>query len=151
MEIRLLSFSYKKAGIVFLVVAVLLTILYFSFNFRFSVPVFAVFSSFLEIKYFTVFKTNFADELIMLLFLSGFFFVIFSEEKVENAVYKEFRVKAFIQSVKYYGAFLLLSILFIYGNGFISLLVLNMFTLFIFYLLIFYRLKYRYIKNRKKL
>jgi hypothetical protein len=143
MNSKLLDYKFKVTGIVMLLAATALTIFYFTMNFRFSIPVFAVFSSFLETKFFTVFTTNFADELILLLFLFGFYLVAFSKEKNEKEFYQQLRVDAFIQAVKYSAAFLLFSILFIYGNGFITMLVINMYAIFVFYLVIFYRLRHK--------
>ena len=95
----LLSYKFKLPGILLVLAGAVLTFFYFGFDFRFEMPVLAVFSSFMESRFFTTFRTNFADELIMLLFLSGLFMLSFSAEKHEPDSYKSLRIKALIKTV----------------------------------------------------
>lgn len=139
----LLPFPWKFAGILLILTGIVLSILYLWFDFRFTIPVFAVFSSFMETKMFSAFKTNFADELIMLVFVSGFGLIVLSKEKEEfeylNSIRSGAMVKAFIAN----NFLLLFSILFVYGSGFIAILVLNLFSFAVFYLYFFYSLRKR--------
>jgi hypothetical protein len=137
----LLPFKFKVAGISLIGTGVLLTVGYFWFDFRIMLPVFAVVSSFLEIKMFAIFKNNVADELILLLFLAGFYFVMFSKEKIESEELNSFRCKALVKAVISNNIFLLFSFLFIFGSGFIAIIVLNLFSLPFFYLFFFSLLK----------
>jgi len=95
----------------------------------------------METKMFETFTTNFADELIMILFVCGFGFIVFSKEKVEYQNLNYVRYKAIARAAVANNIFLLFSILFVYGSGFIAVLVLNLFSFSVFYLLIFYLLK----------
>jgi len=113
-------------------------VFYVFFDFSFKVPVFAVYSSFLATKYFTTFKTNFFDELTLLLLISGLALVVFSKEKNETEGLGLVRSKAMTRALIANSIFLFLSVLFIYGSGFIAILAVNIISPFIFYLLFFY-------------
>jgi len=63
MKKLLLPYYFKLIGIFLLVTGIALAIFYIWFDFRFTIPVFAVYSVFLETKIFETFRTNFADEL----------------------------------------------------------------------------------------
>ena len=120
-----------------------LGVLYNWFDFRFSMPVFAIYSSFLKTKMFETFRTNFADELILLLLIAGLGLIVFSKEKMEFEHFDSARTKALVRAVILNNIFLLFSILFVYGSGFIAILVLNLFSLSLFYLFFFYLLKHK--------
>ena len=137
MSTYLLSYRFKIAGWLLILSAAVLTIVYSSFNFKISLPILAIYSSYLETKFFTTFTTNFADELILLLYLSGFFFVVFSKTKHESANVWVLRTTALFKAVFYNTLFLAFSILFIYGNGFVFVLIINLISTFIFYLCFF--------------
>lgn len=141
MKILLLPFPFKLAGIFLAIGGLVSAVLYVWFDFRFSIPVFAVFSSFVETKVFATFRTNFADELTMLLLVAGLGLIVFSKEKNENENLTLVRTKAIANAGIANTFFLLFSILFVYGSGFIAILVINLFSFFIFYLAIFYFLK----------
>lgn len=134
----LLSNRWKPAGIFLVSMGVVLTIIFFWFDFRFKIPVFAVYSVFLETKMFVSFQTNFADELIMLLLISGLGLLIFSKEKTEDESLDQLRLIAFAKALIANIVLLLFSVLFIYGSGFIAMLVINIPSFFVFYLFFFY-------------
>jgi hypothetical protein len=118
-------------------------IIFIFFDFKFKIPVFAVYSSFLETNFFTSFKTNFSDELTLLLFISGLALIVFSQEKKETEYLDSLRLNAFFRALIANTFFLLLSVLFVYGSGFIAILIVNIFSFFIFYLFFFYLQKKR--------
>lgn len=134
----LLSFRWKLVGILLAILGIVLSIAYFWFDFRFKIPVFAVYSAFLETKMLVVFRTNFADELIMLLLISGPGLIIFSKEKNEVEGLDQFRLIAFAKALIANIVLLLFSVLFIYGSGFMAILVINILSFFVFYLFFFY-------------
>jgi len=113
-------------------------VIYIFLDYKLKLPVFAVYSSFLTTKYFTSFKTNFLDELTLLLLISGLALIVFTKERNETEGLDSFRLRAFIRALITNTIFLLLSVIFVYGSGFIAILVVNIFSLFIFYLLFFY-------------
>jgi hypothetical protein len=137
----LLPYRWKLLGISLTVIGMVLAIVFFSLDFRLKIPVFAVYSSFLEAKMFVTFQTNFADEIIMILLLCGLGLIIFSKEKTEYEGYDLIRLKALAKAVLVNICFLLFAVLFIYGSGFIAILVINIFSLFLLYLLFFYKAK----------
>jgi len=139
----LLPFQFKIGGWILIVAGIILTIIYASTNLRISMPVLAVYSSYMEAKLFTIFTTNFAEELIMLLYVCGFLLVTFSRCCNEQESDNELRLIAIFKALIYNTIFLAFSILFIYGNGFMLVLVLNLFSTFIFYVLLFAWLKYK--------
>jgi hypothetical protein len=137
----LLPYRWKLLGISLTVIGMVLAIVFFSLDFRLKIPVFAVYSSFLEAKMFVTFQTNFADEIIMILLLCGLGLIIFSKEKTEYEGYDLIRLKALAKAVLVNICFLLFAVLFIYGSGFIAILVINIFSLSLLYLLFFYKAK----------
>jgi len=144
----LLSYRWKIPGYILLVCAGILAILYFKFNFRFEMPVIALISAYKETRLFSVFSTNFADETIMLAFLSGLALIAFSREKKEQNIYKKLRINALITTAQVSTAILLLSILFIYGSAFMAIVVLNLFLPLVLYLIIFNVKKFTTSKNK---
>lgn len=143
----LLPYRWKYLGLGLTLVGSFLAILYYFFDFRFIIPVFAVHSSFLETKMFAIISTNFADELIMLLLLSGLGLLTFTREKTEYEYLEAIRLKASAKALLTNLGFLFLSVLFIYGNGFITVLVINLLSFPLLFLLFFLVLKSRAKKN----
>jgi len=139
----LLSYKFKLPGLIMIFAGTVFTFFYFAFDFRFELPVLAIFSSFMETRFFTTFRTNFADELIMLLFLSGLLLLAFSADKYEPDSYNLLRIKALIKTVVADSIFVILSLLFVYGSGFLAVAIINFFLPFILYLVIFNILKKR--------
>lgn len=139
--VTLLPHKFKIPGIILVVAGLILATLYFVFNFRFELPVLAVFSSYMKTNYFTTFKTNFTDESILILLLLGFSLWVFSREKQESNAMVILRVKALKRAVLTDIGILLFTVIFIYGSGFVALVLLNMFLPFVLYLSYFYYLK----------
>jgi hypothetical protein len=141
MKNLLLPYPWKFLGLILIMTGTALGIFYIWFDFRFTMPVFAVFSSFLETKMFVTFTTNFADELTLLFLITGMGLIVFSKEKTETEDINTYRLKALANASISNTIFLIFSILFVYGSGFIAILVFNLFSLFLFYLCFFYFLK----------
>ena len=145
------SSKYKNPGIMLLIAALILTIYYFLFNFRFSFPVFAVISSYSETKFFWTFSTNFADELILILFTAGFTLTILSREKTEYKEYKLIRRKAIYFTIMAEIVYLIFIILFSFGSAFIALVILNLCLPFVLYLVFFNTMKLKVLRMKQKL
>ncbi|MBW6492614.1 MAG: hypothetical protein K0B15_15620 [Lentimicrobium sp.] len=137
----LLSYRWKLPGILLSFCGAILAVLFSWFDFRLKIPVFAIYSAFFEKKMFVTFQTNFADELIILTLLTGLTLITFSKEKNEPEGLDLIRLKAMLRAVMANTALLLFSVLFIYGSGFIAVLVINIFSFFVFYLIFFYSMK----------
>jgi hypothetical protein len=136
-----LPYYFKIFGIVLLLAGIAMAIFYIWFDFRFTIPVFAVYSVFFETKIFEVFRTNFADELTLLVLICGLGLIVFSKQKNEWAGLDFIRFKALSLAVIANTVFLLLSVIFVYGSGFMGILVINVISLFVFYLIIFLLIK----------
>jgi hypothetical protein len=141
MKNLLLPYYFKLIGIFLLVTGIALAIFYIWFDFRFTIPVFAVYSVFLETKIFETFRTNFADELTLLFLICGLGMIVFSRQKTEFAGLDLIRFKALSLAVITNTVFLLLSVIFVYGSGFMGILVINVISLFVFYLTFFFFIK----------
>lgn len=140
-----LHYYFRLAGIILVTAGIILGLAYLLFRFNITIPVFAVASAYLEAKFFTTFRTNVSEELIMLSLLAGLFFIAFSKDKNGQNPDELQRSKAFINAVFYNTLFLAFSIIFLYGQIFLAILALNMISLFVLYL-IFYRI----FKHREK-
>ena len=111
----------------------------------FEVKVFAVYSTFLQTKYFSVITNNISEELAGLSILLGLFFLAFSKEKIETNNLLEIRLRSLFYSNFISIIFLGLSFLFIFGLSFVHILILNMYISLILFIIIF---KYELYKNR---
>ncbi len=108
-----------------------------------TVPVFSVYSTFLETKTFHIITNNISEEIVALLLLIGLLLLNFSKEKSEDELVSSFRYKALFYSVLINSLFLILCTLFIYGFAFVSILMFNMFSQLMIYQIIFRFLIYR--------
>ncbi len=133
----LLPFKYKMPGYILIFIGMILSILFFTINFRFQIPVLVLVSSYMETRFFTIFNTNFADELIFISLLTGFSLVVFSREKNEKDFYNSLRLRALVKTVITNTVFMIFSVLFIFGSAFMGIIVLNIFLPFIVYLVFF--------------
>lgn len=133
----LLPNRFRMPGIILTGAGLVLAFLYFAFDMRFKMPVFAVVSSFIKTRFFTGFTTNFADELVILVLLAGLTLIAFTREKDECAGYKALRYKALMAALLADSLFLFLTVLFIYGGGFIAIAILNIFLPLVLYILFF--------------
>ena len=134
----LLPHFYKTIGILLLLLGIVFCVLYLKFDFNYTTSVFAVISIYLDNRFFTITKTNIIDEITLMLFVVGFALIVFSKEKKEAEYLNAFREKALVKAVLVNTFLMLFSIFFIYGGGFLGVLVFNVFSVFIFYLVFFY-------------
>jgi hypothetical protein len=135
--------TLKKIGWLLVAAGLALGVVYFIFDFRVSLPVFAIVSVFFDTKLFATFQTNVADELIMISLLTGLMLVAFSREKEESTRIERIREQAMLRAALYNGLFLLVVTLFFYGQAFIAALLVNMCSLFVIHIAIFSYLKKR--------
>lgn len=117
-------------------------VIYGFFDFRFKIPVFAVFSYFVEPKFLTVFQTNFSEEVILFLLITGLNLIIFSKEKNETGELDIVRLKAFARAMITNAAIQLFAVLFVYGAGFAALMVFNLLSVNFLYLIFFYGMRW---------
>jgi amino acid transporter len=133
----MLSYKFRLPGFILIAAGIIMTILFFTIDFRIEIPVLAIVSSYMETKFFAIFKTNFADELIILTLLAGLSLVAFSEEKDENEMHPLLRSRAFAKTALINTVFMAISVIFIYGTGFMSVMIADIFLPFVIYLVVF--------------
>ena len=134
----LLPYYYKAIGVILVLIAIVFSVLYLKFDLNYTIPVFAIVSIYLETKFFVISQSNFIDEITLILFVLGFGLIVFSKEKNEFEFLCVLREKALVRATIVNAFIMLFSIIFIYGGGFLGILVLNLFSVFIFYLFFFY-------------
>jgi hypothetical protein len=130
----MLPHQLKVPGWLLVAAGTISSIFYLTMDFRIEAPVFAIISYYLEPKFLVSFSTNIADELIMLCLLGGFFLVVFSKDNQEENDSLSLKGRALFKALFYNCIFLFFSILFIYGQAFMLVLVLNMFSVLLLYL-----------------
>jgi len=136
----LLPRSFRLLGFIFTGTGVILLVLRFYYGIKpelLNSNVFAIFSSYLESKYFEVTKNQLIEEIGGLFLLLGLFMITFSKEINEDEIIKNIRLKAFFITAYLNTLFLILSLLFTFGFGFVYMMVLNLVLWFIIYLISF--------------
>lgn len=138
----LLPNKFKKIGWFILIPATLmgiaLTVMNFE-TFQINTSVFAIYSDeFLgKTQYFTFIKTDILNTLVGVLFIVGGIMVGFSREKIEDEYISNLRLYSLLWAVLVNYILLLFMFLFIYGMGFLSVMVYNMFTTLIIFIVKF--------------
>ncbi len=150
--IYLLPNKFNIIGVLLFVVGIIITIIRFYFGVKpdwLDIKVFAVYSSFLQTKYFTFITNNILEELSGLILLVGLVFIAFSKEKTENEIIEQIRIRSFFYSVYINILFTVFAFIFIFGLGFVYYLVLNMFVFLLLFIFIF-RYNIYYYKKIKR-
>lgn len=143
---------FRWIGGVLAFLGALLTYLRFILHFDPKIlecKVFAIYSAYFKTRYFAVIENNITEELCGVLLLSGLFLIAFSKGKIEKPAYMEIRFRALAWSIIASTVIVLLSFIFIYGTGFIGVLVLNIFLPLIIYNVLFFVLLYRFESKQK--
>jgi len=146
----LLPHKFKFVGIVIFIIGMIGAYLRFYLGIKptvLNVSVFAVYSSFLDTKTFSVITNNISDEIIGLLLSLGLIFINFSKETFEDEIVNSLRLRSFYYSVLTNTIIMIFSILFIYGFAFLNVLIINLFSQLMLYQLFF---KLSLILNYKK-
>ncbi len=144
----MISYRFKIPGLILVLVGFALAIVYTFHKMDWSVPVFAVQSSYLSTRYFTVIETNIFEEAILLCFFLGFLMTAFSKDKDEREEFTKLRGEAWQKAVLVNLLILIFGTLFIYGTGYVSLLVFNLVSVFVFFHLFYYARKRKYKRER---
>ena len=117
----------------------------------FNIKVFAVYSKYFETNYFKVIDNHVSEEVTALLLLVGLFFISLTKEKIENAIISALRYKSLILTFYINTSFVALSFLFVFGFGFINILIINVFSPFIIYIILFKYFLYKGLKTENKM
>ena len=99
-----------------------------------------------ETTYFQFIKTDITQTLVGVLFLIGGLLVSFSKEKIEDEYIAKLRLSSLLWAVGVNYILLLLCFVFVYGTGFLTVMVYNMFTVLIIFII---RFNYLLLKNAK--
>ena len=136
----LLPRKFRTLGFIFIGVGLILGIFRFYFGLKpdfLHQKVFAFLSLYLEPLYFKIIKNQLLEEIAGLFLLVGLFLTAFTREKKENPQYNSLRLKSFFISTYLDFAFLLASILFAFGIGFIYMMIIHMFLYLLIYIISF--------------
>ncbi len=143
----LLPYGWRWPGVILLLAGLAGAVAYLATDLVITLPMPAIYSSFLETHIFRILPTNITDETILILLLSGCFLLCFSREKEEREEWRSVRLKALVFTLRINTAIMVSSILFIYGTGFVAVLAVNLFSPFLLYLVLFRLLKMRALKK----
>jgi len=156
METRfLLPNKFKLIGWIILVISVILG-LFHLFYLKGSEL------KFLDVKMFTVYSQNFLSSssvifgldkvnltgtIIGILFIFGAVMVAFAKEKNEDEFIRKIRLESFLWATYINYAILIFCFLFLYGTGFLYVMIFNMFTVIILFIVRFNFMLYRSTKQ----
>jgi hypothetical protein len=144
----MVSYKYKFLGVGLLLAGLALLVLNYYHRMKAVMPVFAVQSSYIKTTYLTVIKTNVIEEIIMLCLLGGLLLIVFSYEKKEQIEFINLRNESWRIAIIINSAILVFSVLFIYGKGFLAILILNMYSTPIIYYIVFHIKKTGKLQNQ---
>jgi len=136
----LLPRGFRPVGIVFALAGVILLLIRFYYGVKpelFNIKVFAVFSSYLESKYFEVVRNQMIEEFGGILLLTGLFLTAFSREREEEKWMDPLRLRSFFITAYINIVFLILAILFTFGFGFVYMIILNLLLWLVIYIITF--------------
>lgn len=138
----LLPHKFKKVGWLMLIPSTILGLLVISNNFEphfLKLPVFVLYMDRItgEDVYFSIIETNIANELVGILFLMSAMLVSFSKAKNEDEYITKIRLESLVWATYANYAILLLALILVFGFGFLTFMVINMFTLLILFIIKF--------------
>lgn len=141
----LLPQKYKKIGWLFLIPAAVLGLFTIFTNFEpefLKLPMLTIFSdgaimSNEESTYFSVIRTNVANEIAGILFLLSAMVVAFSEAKSEDEFIAKIRMESLVWSTYIHFGILLFGMLFLFDLEFFTFMIFNMFTLLVVFIIKF--------------
>jgi len=108
-----------------------------------DIPVFAIYSAYVEKTIFGMTYTNLADEMALVLPLVGLAFIAFSKQRKETLEIEIIRKKALVVALVINTGLLIILNLLVFGTGFIAILLVNLFSQLVIYLLVFQILLFR--------
>ena len=127
-------------GVIFFTIGVILLILKYKFNYKpefLNLKVFAIYSFYIEAKTFEMITHQMIADIAGIFLLTGLFILSFTKEKNESEAIDSLRLKAFILAAYVNLIYLLSSILFFFGFGFVGAITLYSIIWIAVYFLIF--------------
>lgn len=138
----LFSHKFKIAGLILLLPALALGVLFLFFNYEpafFDWHVFAIADvGFNDAVYFDVIENNVTNELAGILLIVSMVFVAFSREKQEDEYISKIRLESLLWATYINYGILVLSLVFLYNFAFFWVMIFNMFTLLIIFIVRYY-------------
>jgi hypothetical protein len=139
----------RLVGLFLIVIGIAFTVFRFYYGQKpdwLDIKVFAIYSSFLQKKYFSLITNNILEEVAGLSIFIGLFFIAFSKEKYEDKTSLNIRIHSLFYAI-YLNAFItILAFIFIYGLGFVYFLVINIFSFLLLFIILF---QYNLLRNKK--
>jgi len=145
----LMPYKLRPVGIGLVVVGIILLVLKYHFNYKpdfLNIKVFAIYAFYLEARTFTLISHQMLPDMAGIFLLCGLFLVAFTKEKGDIGGIDSIRLKAFLVSAYANLIYLLISVLFFYGFGFVGALTVFIYVWLLAYLITFTFLLY---KNRQ--
>lgn len=135
----LLPNKFKKIGWFILIPSVISGIILMTSDhgtFEINTTVFAIYANEIlgQTHYFSFVKTEIVSTLVGVLFIFGGLLVGFSREKNEDEYISNLRLNSLLWAVLVNYLLLLFMLLFIYGLGFLNVMVYNMFTVLVIFI-----------------
>lgn len=118
---------WRILGVIFFTIGIILLILKYKFNYKpdfLNLKVFAIYSFYIEAKTFEMISHQMIADIAGIFLLTGLFILSFTKEKMESEAIDSLRLKAFILSAYVNLFYLISSILFFFGFGFVGAITL---------------------------
>jgi len=125
----LLPKGLRPLGFVFTAAGIILAVIRFYFGYKpefLKRDVFAIYSHYLGAKFMQIIKNQLLEEIAGVLFMLGIFLIAFTREKDEDEKTNEFRLRSFFIAAYVNVIFVLISLLFTFGMGFMYMVMVNM-------------------------
>ena len=146
----LLPSGLRPFGLVLFLTGLILLFLRYQFNYKpgfLNLRVFALYTYYIESRIFSMITNQMVEEVAGILLLTGKFLIAFTKEKEEFEEYDFLRLKSFFVTAYLSLFYLIFSLLFFFGFGFVGALTFFMGFWLISYLLVFRFLLYRFKKG----
>ena len=141
-----MPYKLRPVGICLVVVGIILLVLKYHFNYKpdfLNIKVFAIYAFYLEARTFTLISHQMLPDMAGIFLLCGLFLVAFTKEKGDIGLIDSIRLKAFLVSAYVNLIYLLISVLFFYGFGFVGALTVFIYVWLLAYLITFRLLLYK--------
>lgn len=138
----LLPNQFKKIGWIVFIPSFIVGILWLFFEFEpafLDVKVLSLFNDdFLTSRgFFAITENNIANEIIGVLIIISASFIAFAREKNEDEFISKIRLESLVRATYLNYAILIFALLFIYNMSFLTVMIINMFTVLLFFILHF--------------
>ncbi|MFN8325569.1 MAG: hypothetical protein U0T80_07395 [Flavobacteriaceae bacterium] len=145
--------KFKALGWLLFIPSVIITVIISLFNINtdeyLNVTVFAILNDFPLSKpeHFTFIKNSIVDELLLIGLVCGGILVGFSKLKIEDEFTTKIRYESLVWAIYLNYGLILLFTIFVYGMGYMQVLIHNVFTVLLFFILRFHYMIYKQNKS----